>query len=461
MFKLNSIPFPFSNMGNCLKSEKKQPLSSARIIILGFAAVILAGSFLLMLPFATHDGRGASFLDALFTSVSAVCVTGLVVQDTATYWSVFGQCTIIVLIQIGGMGVVTVASLFSLISGSKIGLRRRSIMQDALSAPTVGGIVRMTRFIIKWTLIIELFGALLLCPSFCRAFGFLKGVLYSLFHSVSAFCNAGFDLMGTEEAQFVSLVGYAADPLVNAAIMLMIIVGGIGFLTWDDIAQHKFNFRKYRMQTKAVLLFTAVLIIIPAVFFFFFEFESFSPAKRTFMSLFQSVTPRTAGFNTADLTAISESGIMLMICLMLVGGSSGSTAGGMKITTLAVLVSCAVSVFRKKGDSAIYGRRIPQDIVRSAAAIFLMYISLFIGGAWIISRQGDLRLSTCMFETASAIATVGLSLGITPALGTISQAILIVLMFIGRVGGLTLIFAAVAGRQNVSAKLPQEKITVG
>ena len=434
-------------------------LSSAQIIILGFAAVILLGSFLLMLPVSTQDGQGAVFSDALFTATSAVCVTGLVVQDTATYWTTFGQAVIITLIQIGGMGVVTVAVAVAVAAGKKISLKQRSTMQEAISAPKVGGIVRLTGFILKMTVLIEGIGACIMAPSFIREFGLLKGIWYSVFHSISAFCNAGFDLMGIRE-KYSSLTYFVEDPFINFAIMALIVIGGIGFMTWDDIKTNRWRLIRYRMQSKVILTTTALLIVIPAVYFFFFEFADAPLAERIWSSFFQSVTPRTAGFNTVDLTLISETGCMVMIALMLIGGSPGSTAGGMKTTTFAVMLSNMVSVFRKREHTHFFGQRISNSTLRDAATIFMMYVSLCLVGGCIISYLEKLPLLTCLYETASAIGTVGLTLGITPELSLVSQGILIALMYIGRVGGLTLIFAAVGG-QNVSARLPEEKLTVG
>ena len=435
-------------------------LSSSQIIILGFAAVILIGSLLLMLPIATQDGRGAVFTNALFTATSAVCVTGLIVQDTATYWTVFGQAVIITLIQIGGMGVVTVAVAISAISGKQISLKQRSTMQEAISAPKVGGIVRLTGFIIRTSIILELLGAVIMAPSFCREFGLGKGIWYAVFHSVSAFCNAGFDLMGTK-TPYSSLTYFVDDPGVNLAVMALIIVGGIGFTTWDDIRTHRYHIRKYRMQSKVILVTTSLLILLPAVYFFFFEFADAPLKERIWSSFFQSVTPRTAGFNTVDLTLLSETGIAVMIILMLIGGSPGSTAGGMKTTTFAVMLSTAASVFHRREYTHFFGRRISNDIVRNAATILMLYLTLFLMGGFIISRMEDLPLLTCLYETASAVGTVGLTLGITPQLGRISQMILILLMYIGRVGGLTLIFSALSSNQGNTARLPQEKLNVG
>ncbi len=437
----------------------KRRLSSSQIILFGFAGVILVGTLLLLLPFATNSDQGASFLDALFTSTSAVCVTGLIVQDTATYWSGFGQTVILLLIQIGGMGVITVAVAITMASGKKISLMQRSTMQDAISAPQVGGIVRFTGFILRGIFLFELLGALVLMTVFVPEYG-PKGIWLAIFHSISAFCNAGFDLMGTK-SPYSSLTYYAAHPVVNITVMLLIVIGGIGFLTWQDIRQNGFHIKRYRMQSKVILATTGILLLVPALYFFFFEFSAEPMGRRVFLSLFQSVTPRTAGFNTADLMALSETGQTLTIGLMLIGGSPGSTAGGMKTTTAAVLVACAVAVFRRRENGRFFGRRIADDTVKNALTVFLMYISLFLLGGMIISRIENLPVLTCLFETASAIGTVGLTLGITPGLHLISKLILISLMFLGRIGGLTLIFATLSANKNTLSKLPLEKITVG
>ena len=320
---------------------RKKRLTSFQIIIMGFLLVILTGSIFLMLPVSSRNGEVTPFLDALFTATSATCVTGLVIHDTATYWSVFGQAVILLLIQIGGMGVVTVAVSVVTISGRKIGLMQRSTMKEAIAAPSVGGIVRLTGFILKATILIEVLGAFLMVPVFWKDFGALKGIWYALFHSISAFCNAGFDLMGNM-GQYSSLTGYAANGWINAVIIGLIVVGGIGFLTWDDVKSKGIHIRRYRMQSKVILVMTAVLIVIPFVIFLFGEFsrqiwDGMPLGEKIWASLFQSVTPRTAGFNTIDLNLFSEAGRTMVILLMLTGGSPGSTAGGMKTTTLAVL----------------------------------------------------------------------------------------------------------------------------
>ena len=440
--------------------HKKNRFTSFQIIIGGFIAVILIGALLLMLPVSSKAGIITPFNEALFTSTSAVCVTGLVVQDTATYWSWFGQGIILVLIQIGGLGVITIAVSFALLSGRKISLMQRSVMQEAISAPKVGGIVRLTGFVLKGTFLVEFTASFIMMPVFVKDFG-AKGIWMAIFHSISAFCNAGFDLMGTENAKYASLTSYISHPLINITIMLLIIIGGIGFLTWEDILKNKYRIKSYRMQTKVILTTSFLLILFPAFFFFFRDFADMPMQERIFSSLFQAVTPRTAGFNTADLTMMTKDGLGIVIVLMLVGGSPGSTAGGMKTTTLAVLIANTLACFRRKEDAQMFGRRIENSTVKNAATIFMMYIVFFFGGAIVISTVEDLSFSTCLFETASAIGTVGLTLGITPELGVISQTILMILMFLGRVGGLTLIYAALSGSGKKISKLPQEKMTVG
>ncbi|MBM6911022.1 Trk family potassium uptake protein [Oscillibacter valericigenes] len=446
--------------------RRKHQMTPARIILIGFALLILAGALLLTLPISTRDGQGASFFDALFTATSATCVTGLVVQDTSLYWSGFGQAVIILLIQIGGMGVVTVAVAISMLAGRRIGLKERWVMQESISAPQVGGIVRRTRFILTAMLLLEGAGAVLLALRFCPEMG-LRGIWYAVFHAISSFCNAGFDLMGAEAgAPYVSLTGHVGDPLVNLTVMGLIVVGGIGFLTWGDVREHKWHLRSYCLQSKLVLVTTALLILLPALFFLCYEFrlpqwEGMTLGEKVLASLFQSVTPRTAGYNTVDLTQLTESSQLVMILLMLIGGAPGSTAGGFKVTTAAVFFLAARAVFRRREDLQSFGRRLPVETLRSASAILLMYVGLFLLGGMAISCVEGVPLLAALFETASAIGTVGLTLGLTPELEGISRMILIFLMYFGRVGGLTLIYAVLPDSAAVPAQMPQERINVG
>ena len=440
--------------------HQKHRLSSFQIIISGFVGVILLGALLLMLPVSTTEGCITPFNETLFTATSAVCVTGLVVQDTGSYWSGFGQAVILALIQIGGLGVVTVAASFALLSGRKISLMQRSTMQDAISAPKVGGVVRLTQFILRGTFLIELLGAAAMLPVFCRDYGW-RGIWMAVFHSISAFCNAGFDILGTENNLYPSLTGYTGNPIINITIMLLIVIGGIGFLTWDDICEHKWHFHRYRVQSKVILVITGFLIVMPAAFFFFEDFSALPTGTQLLVSFFQSVTTRTAGFNTVALSAMSGASKGIMILLMLIGGAPGSTAGGMKTTTLGVLLANAVATFRQRDNAQFFKRRIDCNTVKTASTILTMYLTLFFGGGIFISVYEHLPLSDCLYETSSAVGTVGLTLGITPQLHIPSQIILIILMYLGRVGGLTLIYATLSGKKAGNAKLPQEKITVG
>ncbi len=442
------------------KSNIKKRLSSFQVILLGFAGVILLGALLLMLPISSAERVITPFNEALFTSTSAVCVTGLVVKDTGSYWSAFGQAVIITLIQIGGLGVVTIAASFSMLAGRRISLMQRSTMQDAISAPKVGGIVKLTKFIITGTFIIEAVGAVSMMPVFCKNFG-AKGIWMSVFHSVSAFCNAGFDILGTEGNQFCSLTPYTSNPVINITVMLLIVIGGIGFLTWDDICNNKFKIKKYSMQSKIILLTSLILILLPAIYFFIFDYSDYSIGNRLLASLFQSITTRTAGFNTTDLTKLTRPSQAIMIFLMLVGGSPGSTAGGLKTTTMAVLILNAFACFKRKENVCAFGRRIDDSVIKNAATIVMMYITLFFIGGVSICTIEKLPLVASLFETASAIGTVGLTLGITPKLSLASQIILIILMYLGRVGGLTLIYATLSVKKQINAKLPLDKITVG
>lgn len=434
------------------------------IIIGGFLLVILLGSILLTLPVASQTGVRTPFINALFTATSATCVTGLVIYNTGEYWSVFGQTVLLILIQIGGMGVVTIAMSISLFSGKKIGLMQRSTMQEAIAAPQVGGIVKTTGFMLKGVFLIELIGAVLLATRFIPQFGPLKGIWFSIFHSISAFCNAGFDILGTANGS--SLMGYVGDPLVNIVIMLLILIGGFGFLSWRDVVTHKLKIHKYRLQTKIVLTMSVILVFVPAIYFLLTEFTQdkwsfLSVGDKIWASLFQSVTLRTAGFNTVDLSMMSEPGQFVMVICMLIGGASGSTAGGFKMTTMAVLILAAIAVFRKREDTQCFGRRIAPDSISNAVAIFMLYLALCSVGTLIIAGVEQIPFMTALYEVASGLATVGVSLGITGSLGIISKIVLILLMFLGRVGGLTLIFAIITEKKAFISQYPEERVIVG
>jgi len=444
---------------------KNRRVTPAQIILLGFLALILAGTALLMLPCSTREAGGAPFLDALFTATSATCVTGLIVHDTALYWSPFGQAVLLLLIQIGGMGVVTAAVAIFMFSGRRIGLKERWVMQESIAAPQVGGIVRMTGFILKTVFAIEGIGALLLLPRFLPRFGPGRGVWYAVFHSVSAFCNAGFDLMG-ESGPFSSLTDYADDPLVLGVVSLLIILGGIGFLTWNDVAVNGLHVKRYRLQSKLVLCASAALLLGAFGFFALYEFRlprwaDLPAGQRALAAAFQAVSPRTAGFNSVDLANLSGPGQLVTVLLMLIGGSPGSTAGGFKTTTLTVLLLSVGAVFHRRESAQCFGRRLPSETFGSAAALFVLYLALFLIGGTVICCLDGVPLMNALFEAASAVGTVGLTLGGTGGLSVPSKLILVSLMYFGRVGGLTLIYAVGSNQPNTGSQYPQEAVTIG
>ena len=442
----------------------KKTFTQTQIIALGFFLMIAAGTLLLLCPFSSRNGS-VPVLDALFTATSASCVTGLVTVDTYTQWSRFGQVVILILIQIGGLGFMTIATLFSFFLRRKISLRERGILQESMNSDRIGGIVRLVRLVLKGTLLCEGLGAFLLAFRFVPLLGWGEGLFYSVFHAVSAFCNAGFDLMG-ETGAFSSLTGYVGDPLVNLVICLLIVVGGLGFLTWQDVAAHVRHVSQYRLQSKLILLTTLALLVGGFLFFRFYEFSrpqwaALTGGERGLAALFQSVSPRTAGFNTVDLTQLSACSQLMTILLMLAGGSPGSTAGGFKTTTLAVLLLSVGAVIRRQGSARCFGRRLPDQVLRNACAIFLLYLVLFLAGGMLICCMDEIPLMQALFEAASAIGTVGLSLGATAEASEASRLILIFLMYFGRVGGLTMIYAMAAGSNGASSQYPQEQVTVG
>jgi len=443
-----------------LRLPSGRKMSSFQIIICGFLAVILVGTMILMLPASTVGRQWASFETALFTSVSAVCVTGLVVQDTASFWSAFGQFIIMLLIQIGGLGIISVTAFLVTVSGRKISLLQRSLLMESISADQVGGIVKMTSFIFRLAFTVELIGAILMMPTFCINFG-LSGIWMAVFHSVSAFCNAGFDVMGTHTGTFSSLTYFSDSFGVVIPICALIVIGGIGFLTWGDVAFHGIHFKRYRMQSKVIIVTTACLILFPTLFFFMNDFAAYPLKQRLCLSLFQAVTPRTAGFNTADMAAVTGVGRVMIIVLMLIGGSPGSTAGGIKTTTAAVLLANVISTVRRRRSTQLFGRRIDDETVRQSATLLMIYPLFVLSAAQVISFIEDIPIGPCIFETASAIGTVGLSLAITPSLGTVSHLLLIMLMFFGRVGALTIMFAATSRDGLEVSQCPFAKIHVG
>lgn len=443
---------------------KLKRFSNTQIIASGFALMVFVGTVLLMLPVSSASGTVTPFLTALFTSTSASCVTGLVLVDTAVHWSLFGQTVIICLIQIGGLGFMTIATFFLSFTKKNMDLRKRSIMAESINTSHISGLRNITRKIITGTLIFEGTGALLLSGRFIQQFGFIKGLYYGCFHSISAFCNAGFDLMGVNE-EFSSLIDYKGDILVNVTIMTLITVGGIGFLVWDDIVTHKLNFKKYQLHTKIVLSVSVVLTFGGAFLFYLSErnasLAGLTVSEQILGSLFSSVTCRTAGFNTVDFSLLSRSTVLIMCFLMFVGGSSGSTAGGVKTTTIAVIFFDLISGLRGISKPRIFGRTFEDGTHKKAVTICCFNLSLIFIATIIISAMQNFELSDVLFEVFSAMSTVGMTTGITRELNSASQLIIILMMYAGRVGSISFALALLEKKAQPPVRYPAESITVG
>ncbi|MBC5997457.1 Trk family potassium uptake protein [Romboutsia ilealis] len=444
-------------------------MDPAKVMVIGFAAVVLFGAFLLNLPMATKSGESIGLLDALFTATSAVCVTGLVVVDTATYWSHFGQIVIITLIQIGGLGFMTIATMFALLTKKKINLRERLLIQESLNQKDLSGMVKLTRYVILITFLIEGIGAILLSFTFIPQFGLGRGIWYSIFHAISAFCNAGFDLMGSVSGPFTSLTSYVDNFMIVMTISALIILGGIGFPVMLDVIRTK-KASRLNMHSKIVIVTTAILIGIGSIFIFVVEFNNpktlgtLSFPGKLLASFFQSVTTRTAGFNTIDLTLIKESSLFVMMILMFIGASPASTGGGIKTTTLASLVITVRSFISGKGDIEVYERRISGGTITKAIGIFFIATALVVFGTLALSLTDEgFTLVECGFEIVSAIATVGLSIGGSPNLTTMGKVVVMIAMFIGRVGSLTIFVALLSkgARKKPPVRYPEGKIIVG
>lgn len=440
---------------------KHRKLSHIRVITLGYLIMILLGTALLMLPCATREGSGASPVTALFTATSASCVTGLVLQDTATYWSLFGQLVILMLIQIGGLGFMTIAIFFFRIISRKASLRERAVMAESINTTHMGDFSRLVKKIITGTIVFESAGGILLALHFIRQpdFGFFKGVYYGFFHSISAFCNAGFDLMGG----YSSFTSRSNNILVNAVLIILIVVGGIGFLVWDDITACRFRFKKFSLHTKTVLTVTAILIFTGALLLFIFEHNNTGADKpvseEICIALFGSVTARTAGFNTVDTAALTPASKLITVILMFIGGSSGSTAGGVKTTTVAVIIIFLIAGMRGQDNIHFYKRRIRDDVLRKSVIIISTNMLLMLFGATLLCAQG-FSITDAVFETTSAISTVGMTTGITRDLNLISKLVIIFLMYCGRVGSIS--FAvSLFERRKPPVSYPEEAVTVG
>ncbi|MCX7715508.1 MAG: TrkH family potassium uptake protein [Clostridia bacterium] len=450
--KLNEETNPF---------KKRINMSETQIIAVGFVVIILTGALLLTLPFASRSGDSVGFVNALFTATTSTCVTGLVVVDTYTQWTLFGQIVILILIQTGGLGFMAIATLFSLLLNKKIGIKQRLIMSESISAESMAGIVRMMKKIIIGTVFFESMGAAFLSVRFIPEFGLANGIYKSIFHAVSAFCNAGLDLMGQKQP-YSSLISYVGDPIVNITICSLIVIGGLGFTVWDDLL-HFAKRRKLKLHTKLVLIITGALILTGAVLIFLFErnnpktIMNMSVHEKFFASIFQSITPRTAGYNTLDIASMTNASIFVIMILMFIGGSPGSTAGGIKTTTFGVLVLTARCVLRGSSQVNVFGRKITSDHMLRAFAIVGMSIGIVCIGIALLFVFDDLDFKAAVFEAISAFGTVGLTMGITPSLSSASKIVLVCLMYFGRVGIITALLAIARNQTDYADRVSYPK----
>lgn len=445
-------------------AKMRNRLTRTQWIAVGFFIIILCGTSLLMLPVSSRETSWTDPLSALFTATSATCVTGLAVVDTYQHWSLFGQLVILLMIQIGGLGFVTIGVTILLLMGRRIGLADRGLLKDSVNTLELGGIVRLAKLIMKGTLWIEGIGAVLFSLRFVPEFGLLEGIYYGIFHSVSAFCNAGFDLMGRFEA-YSSLVRYENDWLINLTAVGLILSGGLGFVVWRDLEKNRFHIRKYTLHTKMVLTALVVLVAVPTGLFWLLErnnvLAGLDGSGQFLGALFAAVTPRTAGFNTTDVGAMTDAGKLLTLILMLIGGNPGSTAGGVKTTTIMVLLCYIISMIQRRDGVNIYGRRLEDGMIEKAAVVFTLTLSMAVTAAFLICALDGLPLTDVLLETFSAVDTVGMTTGITRQTSTGSRIILILLMYCGRIGSLSFALAFTDKKQKSGLRQPMERINIG
>ncbi|MBQ9729935.1 MAG: Trk family potassium uptake protein [Clostridia bacterium] len=454
-----------------MKTMRRNKLSVWKFLSLGYVTVILVGSFLLSLPFSSANGTWTDYIDALFTATSATCVTGLIPVDTATHWSVFGQIVILILIQTGGLGFMTFVSMLLNLVKKSMGLSEKKALMVSAGENERVDLRRLLKRILVGALLFELLGAMVLSIRFIQDFGVGKGIFMAVWHAVSAFCNAGFDLMGGafNGEKFVSLTYYSGDPLVLITIALLIIMGGLGFCVWDDVLECNFNAKKFSLHTKIVLCWTFAMLVVSTGLFLLFERNNTAFGntfgEKLLSSFFAATTPRTAGFNSVEIQSYTDSSYLLTLVLMFIGGSTGSTAGGIKITTFAVIVMGMISVFRGKRDIEVGKRRVHSALLHQALAVFVAFLFIVITAAvsiCAIEENNSLAtLQTILFEVISALGTVGLSMSLTPTLTVASKLILIALMYLGRVGILTFVFALSQNKQTVEVKKPIDNIMIG
>lgn len=456
-----------NNKQNMFKKIKKIFLSASftRVVAAGYLLFAVMGTFLLMLPVSSKSGDWTSFTDALTTATSASCVTGLIVYDTFTHWSLFGQIVILCLIQVGGLGYMLFITMFSLLIDRKIGLRERGLLKESTNSLNIGGLMGLVKKAVIGTLIFESAGAVILAWRFSCVFGIKKGIYYGIFHSVSSFCNAGFDLMGALEP-YSSMTHFKSDPIVLITLSTLIVIGGLGFVVWADVCKNKLDFKKYSLHTKIVFVTSVILLVSGAILTFALEYDAtlagMSFFDKLINSLFTSASARTAGFNSVELSKSTPSTYLWHILFMLIGGSPGSTAGGLKTTTFAVIILTAWATVRNSKNVNAFGRKLDSEVIRKSLTVVMIYLSfMFISTLIICASNPTLTLPAVLFETASAVGTVGLSVGVMGSVNTAGQMILTLLMFCGRVGSMS--FAMVFAQRKTESKIiyPTEKITVG
>ncbi|MPQ42634.1 TrkH family potassium uptake protein [Clostridium tarantellae] len=442
---------------------KKIRLNAVQILALGFFLVILIGAILLSLPISSMSGKSTSFLDSLFTSTSAVCVTGLITVDTGTHWNYFGKTVIIILIQIGGLGFMSFTTLFALLLKKKITLKERLLLQEAMNTFGIQGLVRLIRYILVFTFSVELLGALLFATQFIPQFGIAKGIYYSIWHSISAFCNAGFDLMGN----FSSLTAYSSNVTVLLTVSALIIIGGLGFTVWSELYNYK-GYKRLSLHSKVVILITVILVLGGTILMLLFEFKNpntlqpMGPIDKLTNAFFASVTTRTAGFNSINTSDMTVAGNFLTILLMFIGGSPGSTAGGIKTATFAILILTLISTIKGREDTEVFGRRLSKDAVYKAFTVFMIGVGIVIVVTMILSvTEAGKSLLYLLYEATSAFATVGLTLGITPGLSVIGKIVIMITMYLGRVGPMTVVLALANRKRKSTYKFPEDKILIG
>ena len=457
--------YPLQALLRRLRSMRN--LNPARIVVVSFGIIILTGTLLLMLPWASRDGQSTDLITCLFTATSASCVTGLILVDTWTHWTLFGQVVILAMIQLGGLGFMTVITTVSFALRRRIGLSERLIMVSTLNLNDMDGVVRMVRHTLMGTLIIEGMGAVILTLCFLPEFGLAGGLWRGIFHAVSAFCNAGFDLLGSK-GEFTSLITYNGNPVVLLTILCLIVIGGLGFFVWEDLIRNWRTPRRLSLYSKLVILMTGALILGGAVFFLGVEWDNPNTLggmpwwKKILNSFFQSVTLRTAGFDSIGQGGLRDSSLAMSCILMLIGGSSGSTAGGLKTSTVGILLLSIRAGLAGRGEGTIRGRTISQRRVMTALTLTLIVVVLFLGIAMTISLTDDVHFLSAAFEAASALATVGVTVGITPTLTPFSHIILIIAMFLGRVGIMSFSVAFLArGRNAAKIHYPMVDIMIG